>query len=123
MGYSISKASIGVLSVLLIGTWTPVACPLAAADGLVVGPTRATYKQVVHRTLALRGYPLWGEAGERSEHGVGDAVGGLDVPGHDRRGVACVDQAPPWGLYGEWGVSAGVSEYVLGEQYAQGEVA
>src|SRR5919112_2705663 len=104
MGYSISKASIGVLRVLLIPTWTPD-------------------HGVVHRTLALRGYPLWGEAGERGEHGVGDAVGGLDVPGHDRSRVGRVDQAPPGGLYGERGVGAGVGEYVLGEQYAQGEVA
>src|ERR671911_1226736 len=105
------------------GSGAPVTRPLAAADGLVVRPALAPDHGVVHRPLALRGYLLWGEAGERGEHGVRDAVGGLDVPRYDRRRVGRVDQAPPWGLYGEWGVRAGVGEYVFGEQHAQGEVA
>jgi hypothetical protein len=47
----------------------------------------------------------------------------LEVAGHDRRRVGCVDQAPFWSLYGKRGVGACVCEDIFGEQHAQGEVA
>ena len=124
------KASMGVLRVLLMPTWTPEgpgplgAGALAAADGLVVGPAAAAADdRVVHRPLALRRNPLRREAGERREHGVGDPVARLDVSGHDRRRVRGVDQAALRGLYLQRGVGAGVGGDVLGQQDAQGEVA
>ena len=71
----------------------------------------------------MRRYPLRRKARERGEHGVGDSVGGLDVPGDDRRGVGRVDEAPLGGLNDERPVGAGVGEDVLREQDTKSEIA
>ena len=84
IGNSSSSASIGVLSVLLIATWTPLgpsasrAGALAAADRLVVDDVVVAERDVVHRALAER-------AAERAQDDVGDPRGGLDVAADDRR--------------------------------------
>src|SRR5215207_757928 len=59
------------------------ACPLSAADRLVVGPVGAGERHVVHRSLAVRSNRR--ELGERLEDEVGDPTRGLDVPADDRR--------------------------------------
>src|SRR5215203_3941902 len=99
---------------------TLAARALAAAYGLVVGPARAADDGVVHRPLALR-REIRGP-GEGGEHGVGDAVAGLHVAGHDRRRALRVHQATLRGLYLQRGVGAGVGRDVLGQEDPQGEV-
>jgi hypothetical protein len=54
---------------------------LAAPEGLVVRPSRRPDHEVVHRPLALRRH-VRGLC-EREQHGVGDALARLGVPGDD----------------------------------------
>ena len=95
---------------------------LAAADRLVVGPVAAADDQVVHRPLALRGEPV-DELGEREQHGVGDALAGLHVAGHDRRRALRAQQRALRHADVERREGAGVGRHVGREQDAQREQA
>src|SRR5918995_3560677 len=74
------------------------ACPLSAADRLVVGPVGAGERHVVHRSLAVRSNRR--ELGERLEDEVGDPARGLDVPADDRRRGLRIEQRSARGAYG-----------------------